>query len=264
MPEPARQDQSTAQISAVNPEASIMLIGDKGTKKSTFLGEIPGIFVYDFDRGMAINRNRNPPVPYRTFKDAPWGSKAVSIQHGIYPWGEAYPAFLTHLNGLGELIDKGTFPYLALGLDSLTTLTTQMKNYVQKTKGKTTKDSLTQPEWGDIMNLMETVLEQVTGWPVMVVCTAHIHRVTNEEMGRVEYLPLMPGKKLAPRLPVYFDEYYFTLVKGDKFVLRTRGGGEYASAGTRYGVPNETDTAWASVAPYIVGQDWQARMKIPG
>lgn len=258
MPEPARQDQTTSDIASVNPEASIMVIGDKGTKKTTFMAEIPGMFIYDFDRGMAIARNRNPPVPYRTFKDAPYGSKAISIQHGIYSWGDAYPAFLDHLNGLGALLDKGTFPHLALGLDSLSTLATLMRNYVQKTKGKTAKDAVTLPEWGDIMNLMETVLEQVTGWPVMVVCAAHIHRMVNEEMGRVEYLPLMPGKKLAPRIPVYFDEYYFTLVKGDRFVLRTKGGGEYASAGSRYGVPDGTETAWANVAPYIVGPDWNA------
>jgi hypothetical protein len=261
MPDPkasAREDQNAADIASTNPEASIMLVGDKGTKKTTFLSEIPGIFVYDFDRGMAIARGKQ--VPYRTFKDAPYGSRAISVKHGIYEWGTAYPAFLDDLNVKGQLIDKGAFPHLAMGFDSLSTLATLMKNYVQKSKGKTPRDSVTMPEWGDIMNLMETLLEQVTGWPVLTVVTGHIHRVNNEEMGRVEYMPLMPGKKLAPRLPVYFDEYYFTLVKGDKFVLRTKGGGEYASAGTRYGVPNETETSWANVAPYIVGQDWKERM----
>ena len=263
MPDPAMARQAkqpepmnAATIASVNPEASIMIVGDSGTHKTYFLSTIPGIFIYDFDRRMAIARGRN--VLYRTFRDAPYGSRAISPDNGIYKWGEGYPRFLDHINYIGEQIDKGALPYQALGLDSMTTLAMLVKNYVQSGVSKTPKDSVTQPEWGQIMDLMEAVISQVTAWPLLKIATAHISRNENENMGgTVEYMPYMPGKKLAPKLPVFFDEWWFStrddketdMIKKFKFITETKG--MFKSAKTTYGVPDGSVADWSAIGKYF-------------
>lgn len=246
------------EIGATNPEASILLIGDAGSKKTTFLGTIPEVFVYDFDAGMAVNRGRR--VEYQTFKDVGYGVKLTQAlkNRGFHKWGEAWPAFINHLNNtVGKAIDDGSWGHRPVALDSLTTLMNLAMNHVLREGGKKPMDAKSFNDWGQQIGLVETVLDQLTAWPVMLICTAHIHRDNNELMESVEYLPLLTGK-FAGRVALYFDEVWYSKVAGKvgerKFSLVTESTGMYKQAKTRYNVKDGSDIDWSAVKKFIVQQ----------
>lgn len=243
-------------IGGTNPEASILIIGDAGSKKTTFLGSVPEIFVYDFDAGMAVNRGRR--VEYQTFKDASYKVKVTKTlrDRGFHEWGTAWPAFVDHLNHtVGKAMDDGTWGHRPIGLDSLTTLMNMAMNHVLKEAGRAPTDGIRIQDWGAQIGLVETVLDQLTAWPIMMIATAHIHRDTNDMMETVEYLPLLTGK-FAGRVAVYFDEVWYTQVKGKggdrKFTFITESTGMYKQAKTRYNVEDGSDVDWEAVRAKFV------------
>lgn len=230
------------------PEASVLLIGDSGTGKTKFLGEIPGIYVYDFDKGLATLRGQMPE--HITIKDAPHKGKAMP-ERGIHPFGTGWEVFIKDLNRIGELVDKGQGPK-GIAFDSLTTLANLAMNYVLKQNNHFAPPQI--QHWGTQMALLETVMDQLTAWPLVKVVTAHVQRNTNDLTQVIEMLPLVTGK-LAGKVSVYFDEVYFTKVTGKgaekKYVLQTESDAMMKQAKSRYKVPDGTPTSWAKIAPYL-------------
>lgn len=239
---------------------SILLVGDSGTHKTYFLGGCPKLFVFDFDKGLAILRDRE--LEYGTFKDAPYGSKLFNPAKGTYEWGTGWSAFVKKLNEIGAQVESNTSPYLTLGFDSITTLSAIAMNYVLKENGRTPKDGPRIQDWGAQIGLLETVMDQLTAWTSFTkIVTAHIQRDTNMLTQAVEKLPLVTGK-LAGKISIYFDEVWFTDVSAApagkpeserKFFLKTVSDGTFRQAKSRFGVPNGTITEWSAVAPYITG-----------
>lgn len=235
---------------------SILIVGDSGTHKTFFLGGCPKPFIFDFDKGLAILRDQE--FDYATFKDAPYGSKVVNKDKGIYEWGTAWPAFLVKLNQFGAEVEKGLCPYETLGFDSLTTLSMICMNFVLKQNGRTPTEGPRIQDWGAQIGLLETVMDQLTSWTAFIkVVTAHIQRDTNLITQSVEKLPLVTGK-LAGKVSIYFDEVWFADVKADNvdaakrtFYLKTVSDATFRQAKSRFGVPNETPTTWAAVSKYI-------------
>lgn len=251
---------ASSQQLHTNSTPSILLIGDGGTEKTRLSVQTPKPLVLDFDAGLISTRDL-PPFQYFTFKDVPHGSKAYNEKKGFYKWGKAWPAWINFLNDkLWPAIEKGTntietddgpYEFNTLVVDSLTTLTAQCMNYVLDGAAKTPKDSITLPEWGTQLRLMESVMEQLTAWPIRLVVTAHIKRDTNETMATVEYLPMITGQ-LAGRIGIYFDEVYYTEVagKGDsrKVHLITQATGLYRQAKSRHNVPDKSPNTWAAIS----------------
>lgn len=230
------------------PEASILLIGDSGTGKTKFLGGIPDVFIFDFDKGLATLRDAMPE--HKLVKDAPRGGKAMP-ERDIYPWGTGWEVFLKELNRIGDLIEKGQGPR-SIAFDSLTTMGNLALNYVMKQNNHHGPPHI--QHWGTQMALLETALDQFTAWPGLKVVTAHVQRNTNDLTQVIEMLPLVTGK-LAGKTSVYFDEVYFTVVKGrgseKRYVLQTESDAMMKQAKTRFGVPDGTLSDWAKVAPYL-------------
>jgi hypothetical protein len=130
-------------------DTSILIIGDGGTEKTRFTASCGGIHICDFDKGMDSTTDivRESGATFRTFKDAPFGSKAVNPDKGIYPWGTAWPAFIKHLDtDIWPRVEAGKLP--ALGYDSLTTLANISMNFVLKSDNKTGKDQPAVQHWG--------------------------------------------------------------------------------------------------------------------
>lgn len=233
---------------------SILLIGDGGTEKTRLAVTAPKAFVYDFDAGLTSTRDL-PEFHWERFKDVPFGSKSHNKADGFYPWGTAWPAWIDHLNDkVWPALESNEWPYETIVIDSLTTLTTQCMNYVLKNTGKTPKDSITLPEWGSQLRLMEGVMEQLSAWAVRLIVTAHIKRDTNEQMATIEFLPMITGQ-LAGRIGIYFDEVYYTEVEGKgearKIKLITEATGLYRQAKSRHKVPNGTLSKWSELAKYL-------------
>lgn len=235
-----------------NPYPAILVIGDGGTGKTVFAGTFPKPYFFDFDRGMASLRGKD--VEFDTFKDAPKDSKAISKANGIYPWGTAWTEFIRQLNVLGEMMDKGLCPHETIVLDSLTTMANIALHWVLKQTNHNGSDPVDPGRWYQQMSALEQVMDQLTSWPIIKVVTAHIQRDTNSITQNVEQLALVTGK-LAGKLPIYFDEVYFTKIVGKgrerEFVLQTVGDGMVKQAKSRYRVPDSTAANWSSVKPFI-------------
>lgn len=247
-----------------NPTPSILLVGDGGTRKTRFLATCPKIFIYDFDNGTASIAGED--VEYQTFKDAPYGvkvSKKMTEEEGIYEWGTAWPAFINHLNNkVWPKIEAGTFEFTEIAGDSITSLANICMNYVLKASGKTGGASPEIQHWGSQLRLLETVMDQLTAWPVTLIMTAHIKRDDNLVMGTKEYLPLIGGQ-LSGKIGIYFDEVWYTDLKtlpakGPEpaktiAVLKTNTEGMYKQAKTRHNIPSGTEARWSNVGPYFQG-----------
>jgi hypothetical protein len=233
-----------------NPNPRFLIIGDSGTHKTYFLSQIPGIYIFDFDKGMAIARGRD--VEYDTFKDAPRGGR-TSVEEGIHRYGSAWPNFIDRLNYIGRQIDKDAW-HRPLAIDSLTTMANAAMAYVLSTTGYTGNPQI--QHWGSQMQLLEGVLEQLNSWPVPLFVTAHIQRNTNDLTQVIEMLPLVTGK-LAGKVSLYFDEVYYARVEGSKdkkkFTFLTESDMMHKQAKTRYGVKDGTEIEWLAVANQITG-----------
>lgn len=252
-----------AKTLGLSDTPSILVIGDGGTEKTRFLAGCPKPFVLDFDNGMASTRGMD--VEYETFKDAPYGSKATNKEAGIYPWGESWPRFIDFLNNnvwpgleagtnIIKTSDKREVQALTLGSDSLTTLATQCMNYVLKSGGKGANANPEIQHWGSQLRLLETVMEQLSAWPVRLVVTAHVKRDDNLVMGTREFLPLVAGQ-LSGKIGIYFDECYYTLTSGTgkdrKVTFRTESNEVYKQAKSRHNVPTGTLARWSEIAKYF-------------
>lgn len=228
--------------------ANILIVGDSGTHKTRLLGEVPGIFVFDFDKGMASNRGRS--VEYATFKDAPpkWKVTKGQAAEGIFEWSKGWPAFIDSLNKIGEALDKPNCPIKAIGLDSLTFLSMMAMNNVLSVQ----KDPIIhQGSYGAQQEYIKLVLGQLTAWPVQLIATAHIQRNENDLTKITEKLPLLTGK-LAGLIGAFFDEVYFSEADGSGYVVRTKSDNSMRQAKSRWNVPDKTPMNWAEISKHFL------------
>jgi hypothetical protein len=123
-----------------------------------------------------------------------------------------------------------------------------------------------QGAYGAQQEYLKRVLNQVTAWPVRLVCTAHIKRDENLVTMVTEKLPLLTGQ-LAGFISAFFDEVYFTdpvsippkPAAGGKpaeparteVVVRTKATPSMRQAKSRWGVPDGTLLDWKAIAPYL-------------
>ena len=240
---------------------SILLVGESGSHKTYFIGTTPKPFMFDFDKTKRVLAGKN--VEFATFRDAPYGSKVVNPDKGIYKYGDAYPRFHEKLNEIGALMEKGTCPFETLAIDSLTFLGNIVLSHVLVNNSGNNKmavlnnqNSIDQGLWGTQMRILETIFDQLTSWDIIKVVTAHVQKDTNTVLDSIEKLPYVTGK-LAGKIGGYFDEVWYTSTEGmgdaQKFVLRTNKDKIMAQAKSPSGVPDKTATDWASVAPYLFG-----------
>ena len=236
-------------------DTNILLIGDSGTGKTNFIGTIAdageSVYVFDFDKGMATLAGKD--VEYDTFKEASKGQKVLPFAkaQGVYEFAAAWPAFIKKLNDIGALIDQGKGPQ-NIAFDSLTFMSMIAMSHVLFS---TNQDMPHQGSWGAQQEYIKRVLNQVTAWPVRLICTAHIQRDTNDLTQVTEKLPLLTGK-LAGLISAFFDEVYYTEVDTDKngkqtFWLRTASDVAVKQAGSRLKVPNKTPSDFREVRKFF-------------
>lgn len=248
----------------LDTDASFLLVGDSGTKKTTFIGTLPRpTYVFDTDKGMAPLAGQ-ADIDYDTFRELPKGqalSKTGRFRgEGWYEYGKAWPEFLKKLNEIGRSIDDGTCKYQSIAVDSLTMLTDIAMSYILIANNRTAMETR---DWGAFLSNMTTVFSQLTGWPLIKVLTAHIKRDENQITGAIEKLPLVPGQ-FGGKVSVLFDEVYYTNVDSTAksggngkertmaYWLQTAPDAAVRQAKSRkYNLPNGTPTDFAEVLKHI-------------
>lgn len=248
----------------IDDNTSFLLVGDGGTKKTTFIGTCPGpIYIFDLDAGVSVLRGRSD-IDYDLFKEVSKGQKITQWQKdaGWYEWGTAWPAILRKLNEIGKAIDDGTNKYRTLGVDSLTLLTDCCLSFIIKQNGGEFKDG--RQMWGVFLNNMSELFGQLSAWPLVKVLTAHVKRDENLVLGTTEKLPNVPGQ-FSGKVGVYFDEVYFTevLTKDDKnvalkeplFVARTVQDGTIRQAKSRkYNLPDKSPLDFRKIMEIVAAR----------
>ena len=234
-------------------DANILVVGDSGTRKTRFFTTFPPgtVEVADFDKGMASTKGSD--IEYETFKEAASGQPITEWEKkiGIYASGTAWPAFIQWINQIGARIDKGKGPKV-IGFDSLSFLSMIAMSKILKDNSWAVPN---QGAYGAQQEYLKKILNQVTAWPVRLVCTAHIKRDDNLVTGVPEKLPLLTGQ-LAGFISAFFDEVYFTDVvreanKEDKIVIRTKATPQMRQAKSRWNVPDGTLLDWAAISPFL-------------
>lgn len=245
-------------------DANILIVGDSGTHKTRFFGTFPPgtVEVADFDKGMASLVGSD--IEYTTFKEASAGQivKPWQTALGIYAAGTAWPAFIQWINKIGDRIEKGTGPRV-IGLDSLSFMSMIAMSKILKDNSW---DVPNQGAYGAQQEYLKRVLNQVSAWPVRVVCTAHIKRDENLVTNIVEKLPLLTGQ-LAGFISAFFDEVYFTdpvavvakpavgaipaVPARNEVVIRTKATPSMRQAKSRWNVPDGTRLDWAAISPFL-------------
>lgn len=238
---------------------NILLIGDSGTWKTGFTGGVPGIYVFDFDAGMATLRGRD--IPYDTFKDLakldasgkPLVATPWHLAQGLHSFGSGWDAFYKKFLEIGQLIEKGDpAAPKAISFDSLTHMSSLAVNKILKDTGHPAPH---QGTWGAHHEYFKTIFSMATAWPIRLIATCHIQRDQNDLTQTVEKLPLLAGK-MAGFVSTFFDEVYFceSEVQADgkqKFFVKTKATPSMRQAKSRFGVPDNTPTDFAAISKYF-------------
>jgi hypothetical protein len=245
---------------------SILLIGDPGAGKTKFISTCPKpIWLADFDKGGATVEDE-PDISIEVFKDAPYGSKVLMPQHGIYKYGSAWEEFQKRLNVIGAQIEEGTCPYKTLAIDSFTMFQSCIMAHVLS-NSKHPAGPVEIQDYGSLLNIQKSFFDQFSSWPLLKIATAHVERTKNELNEGVEMLPLGLGK-FTSLMPMYFDEIYYLEVtqgspaqriaarkKGETLesvrVLTTQPTNYIKQARTRKNVPTGTIAHFKNVEPYL-------------
>jgi hypothetical protein len=107
----------------------------------------------------------------------------------------------------------------ALVVDSLSGLNIMAMNLVVGSK-----PTKSMSDWGMAMdNLERLLIKLTTSLSCHFILTAHLEREQDEVSGRVQLMASTLGRKLAPRIPRFFDEVIMTVRDGTKFSWSTAG-----------------------------------------
>lgn len=188
---------NTKTLNTDNMKLKVLCYGGSGTGKTTFAASFPKPFFFDFDGGLLSVRGKD--IEYETYQD-----KAV-----LRP--DAYDKFYQRLEEMHTALQGGHLPFQTIVLDSITTMQESLLRSIQyhnRTLGKQT----TLQEWGMLVGKMEDILYRISSLNVHVVAIAHEQIIQNDMTSEVMILPLIVGKKLPDRLPLWFDEVYHTRV----------------------------------------------------
>lgn len=251
MPKPTiiKPKLSTPAILPAGYRRSFLFIGDSGTGKTTMAGTFPRPYFIDLDDGTS---SLGPAFKdYERFREAPFKMKPRGGQH---EYGKAWPAMYDALNKIGDRIDKKTWEFDTLVLDSLTLLQEIAMTNVLLGQGKPDSQFIDPGQWGGQMRAVEGIVRNINTWPGLKIFTAHVQRDKNDITGITEMLPLITGK-LAGKIGIYFDEIYFLDVEGigdaRRHVIKTLSTPSMRQARSRMKVPDGADAHFSSIWPYL-------------
>lgn len=186
---------------------------------------------YFEDKGKPIPDNvewANAPLTSLTFAEMIDMAKILNTmtQKGIAnyndPRRQKHDAFIKVLSTLANFTSERTGKNFGpvdewdtntvLVFESLSTLSTAAMALL--TGGRPLAD---QGEWQMAMNSLEQFLNKFTSLRCHAVLTSHLDRETDEQLGGTKLMAATLGRKLAPKVPRYFDDVILARREGTKF-----------------------------------------------
>lgn len=169
----------------------VLLIGDSGSGKTTFIGTFPKPLVCDFD------------------------GKGESALAGVDGFIEAYNTddgwdrFKKDL----EKWRKEGLPNecQTLAIDSLTFAADLALKWAKKSNNNM-GSTATQQDWGRAIDEIKNTMAKLMTLGCHVVVSIHLSVEKDELLGGVIWTPSIYGSKLPAQLPAYFDDVFLTKV----------------------------------------------------
>jgi hypothetical protein len=175
----------------------VLLIGDSGAGKTSFLRTMPKPFVADFDNGLDTVAGLD--VEYMEFFDE---------QEEITAWGR--------FKKLLKEWKKEPKPYESFMWDSISFGAEAALRFVLKKNGRLNL-KIQIGDWGEAIKEVKDMLAQVTTLPnCHIVVTAHYMMLQDEHLGGYKYVPAVYGKDLPGKIPTYFNDVWRPFVTTQK------------------------------------------------
>lgn len=205
-----------------------LIYGESGAGKTCFAASFPGPIEYwDFDH------KASSFVRYME-GDARLNDIDVYQFSQLDP-NKRIPAWEVRANFVQGLKSKGApLPFKTLVLDSITTFSMMiMDDYIVRSQTGIKRAIQGINALQDYQLFEKHMSQIITGLLSLecnVVMLAHVSTEKDESTGQIMRQPLIPGKALGPKLPMWFEEVYVARVLQDgKRVLQTQAKGGFVA-----------------------------------
>jgi len=226
--ERARQAREAYQEKGRTGKANVLVYGDFGTGKTTFISTAPKpIWIHSFDPGGTTTACLQPLIEKGDVIVTDFSGDSFRDARMFVEWEKEFRSMKS----------DGVFQFLGTYcIDSLTKWADAMMNQIVK-KGGMKNDGIPQPR-DYLIQQMTTVdyLGIICDLPCNFICTGHVGLNKDEVTGKLETGLLLAGQ-LSNKVPLVFDEKWLTRVEGKsdvRYILQTRNDGYY-KAETRMG-----------------------------
>lgn len=169
-----------------------------------------------------------------------------------------------------DVYKTGKMEYATIVIDSLTSLEMCITNKIVKEVDGTRKlgNTLNLQDYGILINFIDRLMPELLALPCHLVMNAHILRKTDPKTEETTLMPMVKGQWLPSKLPIWFDEVYYTYAKnettkdpktgklerGMKYYWQTKQGGYIKIAKTRIIPPSigsPVDAGFSSIEQYL-------------
>lgn len=169
-----------------------MIYGGSGTGKTDLITRFPTPYIIDTDYG--LDGFSGMDVEYDEFYTRPGDKGAKDVWPALIEKVEKFVASPTHET---------------LGIDSLSTLCDVACAHVV---GKAGRTEMQLQDYNGVYTELTKLIIRLRRAPCNVILTAHEERDRDEYTGKVYVKPLVLGQSFAPKLPIFFNNVYCTLV----------------------------------------------------
>lgn len=236
-----------------NGNLKLLLLGDSGSGKTTFIASMPKPHIADFD-GKVVSaaeylRKNNPTqladVDYENYSNVE--VTATNKMMAVDKFNHA----------LGKMRSTVPFPFETLALDSITTFSDESMKYLIKANPGVKRQVTVGAQLPVLQDYQmariwfKQIITAMLGLPCNVVMTAHIQTDKDELTGRIERTPMMAGK-LSKELPIYFGEVWraYRDDKGQHWA-QTQSDSYFTCRSQIPGLPNPVKLDWNEIKKYL-------------
>lgn len=184
--------KSLKDVKTSSTYKKILLIGDSGSGKSTFIGTFPKPLVCDFD-----NKGEDVLAGVDGY---------IESYQGVEGWDQFRKDLAKWTK---EGLPEGC---LTLAIDSLTFAADAALAWVKKANNNASPLAQ-RADWGRAIDEIKSVLGKLVGAPFHCVVSVHLSVETDELIGGVVWQPSIYGSKLPMQIPAYFNDVWHTKVE---------------------------------------------------
>jgi hypothetical protein len=229
----------------------VLAYGNPGTGKTCFAAGFPApILYFDFDnkvssaiRFFSKDKERLDNIEI----------KSLSMSLTQNP----LIAFTQEIEALRKMQATGNFPYKTLVIDSITTFSAATLQHIIASnpgiKGRQTAQGTMpdKPHYGILLREFERLIPGLLTLDMNIVMLGHLTEYKNDDTGAMVREVMCDGS-FSSRLPIYFDEVYYTY-KGSKgeFLAQTQNLNGYACRSQIPGLPAIIPLNYKEIETYV-------------